>query len=357
MQITSVDFAQGLKCKNLKVEPMPAVVEIVNPPKELIEAFKKDKLVIQNIVAATFAQLNESKKTVQKAILDFDDKFKSSGDKAKDEEAVKTFNTVCAQICKAQEGLAQSAAQKKWDEYVARNKEWLKFQIKFACKITMATIGLALSIATAVVSHGTTAVAVIGMASKVYTLVTEIYEFAKGVKTVEEGIVKIAADLSKQYGNPKLSKLDWKQSAREVAAILGVPFVKGTASLDEELKKHEAKLGQLGKIAEGAWSQAKELMQKIEELEKETQNPAILAKVKKLGEQTTKLLDKVSAVNGKVEEGELFQDVFEKMNQQFKEKRNAKLGPLGKVVEFVSAASEAIGLAKEIIDLAKELAL
>jgi hypothetical protein len=77
-----------------------------------------------------------------------------------DEEEVRKFNSVCAQICRAQKGLAEAAAQKKWQEYVARNKAWTKYQIKFGCKIGALTIGLAVSIATAAVTGGTTVIAV-----------------------------------------------------------------------------------------------------------------------------------------------------------------------------------------------------
>jgi len=356
MEITRTDFAKGLQTKNLKVAPMPAVVEFVNPPKELTEAVAKDKLIVQNIAVAVFKQLEESRKEVQGAIEDFDAKFKSSGDKAKDEEEVKKLNSACAQICTAQKGLAEAAAQKKWQEYVSRNKAWTKYQIKFACKIAGATIGLAASIATAAVTGGTTAVAVIGMAAKVYTLGKEIYEFAKDISTVEKNIVTVAGALSQRYSNPELQKMDWKSHAQEIAAILGAPFVKGTSTLEEYLKQHKAKLGQLGSKAESAYSQAKDMMKKIEELEKRTKGTGKEDKVKKLGAQVDALLEKVSSVNGKVEEGETFNEAMTTMNEQFIGKRDPKLGPLKKVVEYASEAKEVVDLAKEVLDLAQAIA-
>ena len=357
MEITRIDFADGLKTKNLKVEPMIATVAFVSPPKEFLEAVKKDKLVVQNITNAVFEQLKTSRKTVQSAITDFDSKFVSTGDKKKDEDAVAAFNTVCKQICTAQQGLAEAAAEKKWKEYVSRNKAWVKMQIKFACKITMTTIGLALSIASAAASHGATAVAVIGMANKLYTIGKEIYEFAKDIDKVEKGIVELATALSKKYSDPKLQKMDWKDHAQEVAAILGVPFVKGTATLEEELKKHKAKIGQLGSKAESAYSEAKKVMVEIAKLEKTSKGTKAEEKVKKLGKSATTLLDKVAKVNKKVEDGELFNETMKKMNEQFIEKRNSKLGPLKKVVEYASEAQEVLGFAKEILDFAKDLAV
>jgi hypothetical protein len=131
MEITSIDFADGLKTKRITVAPMVAEVELVNPPNELVDAVRKDKLIVQNITVAVFKQLNESKGKIQAAILDFDAAFKPSGNQKDDAERVKALNSVCVQICQAQKGLAEAAAHKKWQEYVARNKAWTKYQIKF----------------------------------------------------------------------------------------------------------------------------------------------------------------------------------------------------------------------------------
>ena len=79
-------------------------------------------------------------------------------------------------------------------------------------------LGLAVSIATAAVTGGTTAVAVIGMASKVYTLVKESYEFAKDISKVETNIVSVAGALAQRYGSPTIQKMDWKRGAKEIAA-------------------------------------------------------------------------------------------------------------------------------------------
>ena len=335
---------------------MLAAVEFVNPPKELIDAVRSDKLIVQNIAVAVFKQLNESKPKIQDAILDFDTKFKSSGNKHDDEEAVKKLNSVCAQICVAQKGLAESVAQKKWQEYVARNKAWTRYQIKFGCKIAAVTIGLSLSIATAAVTGGTTAIAVIGMASKVYTLGKEIYEFAKDLSTVEKSIVTLAGALSERYGNPKLQEMDWKANAQEIAGMLGAPFVKATSSLKDYLAQHKAKIGQLGGKAENVYSDAKELMKKVEELERLSKGTTREQKVKALGQRCDQFLEKAGNLNGRVEEGEIFNATMTAMNEQFIAKRDPKLGPLKKVVDYASAASEMIGLGKEVLELAEALA-
>lgn len=356
MEIASLDFAGGLKTKNITVAPMLAEVEFANPPKELIEAAKKDKLVVQNIAVAVFKQLNDSKIKIQDAIVDFDAKFQHSGNRKDDEEKLKAFATVCSQICQAQKALAEGAAQKKWQEYVARNKAWTKYQIKFACKVAAVTIGLSLSVATAAVTGGTTAVAIIGMVSKVYALGKEIYEFAKDVSKVEHTIVTLAAALSERYGNPKLQAMDWRSNAQEIAATLGAPFVKGTATLKETLGQHKAKLGQLGSRAESAYGQAKDMMKKIDELQKQTRGTDTEKRAQALGERVDKLLEKVAGLNGKIEDGESFNDAMTTMNEQFIAKRDPKLGPLKKVVDYASDAQELAGLAQETVEFAKALA-
>jgi hypothetical protein len=45
-----------------------------------------------------------------------------------------------------------------------------------------------------------------------------------------------------------------------------------------------------------------------------------------------------------------------RMNEQFIAKREPKLGPLGKVVDYASEAQEVLGLAQEVLELAKAAA-
>ena len=58
----------------------------------------------------------------------------------------------------------------------------------------------------------------------------------------------------------------------------------------------------------------------------------------------------------KVEEGETFNETMDRMNEQFIAKREPKLGPLGKVVDYATEAQEVLGLAQEVLELAKAAA-
>jgi hypothetical protein len=150
--------------------------------------------------------------------------------------------------------------------------------------------------------------------------------------------------------------MDWKANAQEVAAMLGAPFVKGTSTLHEELAKHKAKLGQLGGQAETAYEQAKGLMAKIAELRHVTKGTDKAQRSDVLGKRVGALLDKVSSLNGKVEEGETFNETMAQMNEQFIAKREPMLAPLGKAVDYASEAQEVLGLAHEVVELAKAAA-
>jgi DNA anti-recombination protein RmuC len=126
--------------------------------------------------------------------------------------------------------------------------------------------------------------------------------------------------------------------------------------LKEELAKHKAKLGQLGRQAESAYEQAKGLMTKIAELQGLTKDTDKAQRVDAIGRRVGALLDKVSSFNGKVEEGETFNETMDRMNEQFIAKREPKLGPLGKVVDYATQAQEVLGLAQEVLELAKAAA-
>jgi hypothetical protein len=99
-----------------------------------------------------------------------------------------------------------------------------------------------------------------------------------------------------------------------------------------------------------------DLMTKIAELQNLTKGTGKAQREDALGRRVGALLDKVSSLNGRVEEGETFNETMARMNEQFIAKREPKLGPLGKVVDYASEAQEVLGLAQEVLELAKAAA-
>jgi len=348
--VAEIDLSAGLRCKNVVVPKMPAIVEFKDPPKELLDAAKKDKLVIQSVVAAAYEQLKKSQETVQSAIEDFDAKFKMPSDLAKGKDAVKTFSTVCAQICKAQEGLAVAAAKRAWDGYVAKNKAWTKYKIVFACKITAASLSLAASIASAIATGGATAVAVIGMAKTVAGIASDAVDFAKSIEKLEEGIRSEAVTLAKRFADPKVN---WKATVKEIAAALGAPLVSGTTKMDQQLKDHVAKSGSLQKNAEKMWTEAKKIIDKVKTIDGDDKRKQI---VKTLGDRCTKLLDGIGALNEKLRGADEFHRAYTKTLAEMRALRSPKIDTAKNVVAIGTAAATVLGIAKDIVTVATTLA-
>ncbi|HZS83249.1 MAG TPA: hypothetical protein VFA50_10260 [Stellaceae bacterium] len=348
--VAELDFSAGLRCKNITVPAMPAVVEFKDPPKELVEAARKDKLVIQSVATAAYEQLKKSQQTVQAAIKDFDAKFKMPSDLAKGRDAVKTFANTCAQICKAQEGLAVAAAKRAWDGYVAKNKAWTKYKVIFACKVTAASISLAASVAAAVVTGGTTVVAVIGMAKTVAGMASDAYDFAKGIEKLEEGIRDEAVTLAKRFADPKVN---WKATAKEIAAALGAPLVAGTTKMDQQLKDHVAKSGSLQKDAEKMWSDAKGIIEKLRQIEGDDKRKQIVAL---LGNECTKLLDAIGTLNQKLRAADDFHATYTKTLAEMRALRSSKIDTGKRIVDIGGTGATVFGIAKNVLTVASKLA-
>ncbi len=343
--LVSIDLAAGCSPKKLKLPKMDATVSFDDSSKEAKAAIKEDKLILQKLIAGATAGLNESKKTLQSEILAFDAKFEPSADAKKNEDAVKAFNSVCANIVSAQTAKAENAVEKAWKDYASKNKKWATLKLKFAAKMAVGTIGLGTAIGVAVASHGTTAIAVLGMAKKAVSMILDIRKLAQDVQKVEDGIESSAKALMDRY-----TKIDWKGQAAEIAASLGTPFVNGVGKLDEDLKLHAGKIGQLQGNAESLYKHAKDMMKKIEEWEK-TADGAAAKKAADAGKKADQMLSRIGDLSKQIDAAGKFQMAYEKLVDVFEEKRKPGNETLAKAVEIYGEASEI----KEIVENIKDL--
>ncbi|HYG86098.1 MAG TPA: hypothetical protein VD978_07550 [Azospirillum sp.] len=370
IKIAEMDFSAGLKTKHLKVPSMKATVELKDVPKDLQKAIDKDKLIVQNLIAVAYEQLNSSKKDVQGAILDFDANLAKKPPASEKELAdrEKTINTICKQITEAQGGLAVKAVEKAWASYVSKKKDLSKFKLQFAWKmvqgsisIMAGTVSVAVNIAGAAASAGgATPMAILGicatvgsMAKTAISIAAEIHTFARDIEKAEKALQDTDNTLAKAYSN---GKLDFKAGTREVAAILGVPFVKSVGGMQKLLVEYHAKTAKLDEKSDRLYQHAKKLIAQIEKLEKEKLPKEASALVKILGEKTTITLDKIHELQARVKTKDAF---YEGMNQHYecyKELRGAPLQKIGVTKEMADTLVFIGSTLKTIVDTSIKLA-
>jgi len=287
IKLGEIDFTAGIKVKNLKVGKMPAVAYWkIEGTSEQMKAVEKDAFIIKKIKAIAETALKKSAADIKGAIEDFDKKFKPSDDPKVAEDRAHTFAHACSNAHLAQQGIAEKLANAEWVKYIAKKKEYLKMQIKLVFTVVAATISIAVAVASAVMTGGIAAAAVIGIAKKIIEIAGAIYKYLEAIEKIETTIAKQSAMLQKRYTDtPKKAK------AEEFAAALGVPFAKGTEKQKADLADYSNKSHGIFREAEKIHEQSKEIRKKIDLAKKDGVDPKNAKNLESL-EKTYVILNK-----------------------------------------------------------------
>ncbi|WP_391345365.1 hypothetical protein [Azospirillum sp. A23] len=343
IQIAEMDFSAGLKTKHMKVPAMVAKVDLKEVPKDLQKAIDKDKIIVQKLIEAAYEQLNKSKKDIQGALQDFDANLGKKPPVSEKElaEREKTINVMCKQFTEAQSGLALKAVEKAWDAYASKKSDLKSFKLKFAKSMVLGSISILASTVSAGVSVGVAAVtaggatpmAIIGICTTVasigktaVTMALAIHNFARDIEKAETDIRKTDDTLASAYSS---GDLNFKAGAREVAAILGVPFVKSVGGMEKLLLEYHAKTGKMEEQSDKLYDQAKKMMTQIEKLEKEKLSKQADALVKILGEKVTFTLDKIHELQARIKTKDVFYDQMTGHLVCYKDLRGKPLEKIG----------------------------
>lgn len=370
VKLAEMDFSDGLKTKHLKVPAMKATVELKDIPKDLQKAIDKDKLIIQNLIMVAYEQLNSSRKDIHGALKDFDANLaKKPPESEKDlADREKTINTMCKQMTEAHGGLATKAVEKAWASYISKKKDLSKFKLQFGWKmvqgsvsILAGTVSVAVNVAgAAVTAGGATPVAILGICASVgsmaktgVSMAAEIYTFARDIEKAEKDLRAADDTLADAYSS---GKLDFKAGAREVAAILGVPFIKSVGGMEKLLVEYHAKTAKIEEKSDKLYEHAKKLMKQIEKLEKEKLPKEAMALVKILGEKTTLTLDRIHALQANVKTKDAFYEQMSQHHECYKTLRGAPLQKIGVTKETADTLIFIGSTLKTIVDTSIKLA-
>ncbi len=265
IDVTSIDLAQGLKVKNIKVPPTVVGVVLKNPPSDLQKALKDDKVILQKIVVAATDALNDAKKVFQEGARALDASYEKDppSDEKEAEDRVKTFNNTCEQICEGQGKAAVKAVEAQWTVQTRKNKALGKYDGLFAMRVVLGVISVAGSVAHTVLSFGATApLAIVSISKTCATTAKDIYNHCRDMEKTEADIIDTDAVVAKAWTDPKKTA---KKTGRELASALGVPIVKSIGGLEKLLIEYDGKNAKKDKLADQLYSKAKALMKSIKD--------------------------------------------------------------------------------------------
>jgi hypothetical protein len=351
------DFAQGLKLSNLQVPPMNAVVTWENP--EALKDYDKkgEKLILQNLIATAYKELTAARKEVQDAIKAFDEQLgkKPAASPEEAKERIKTFQTVCGQITKAQESKVKAAVEQVWATHKKRDAALFRINLKFAAEITLNAISLAVSITVAALSMGSLAVTLIGAAKTALSTALLIKDFASGRDSTAQEVIGIDLDLAKAYLGPNMKGKAFL-GAKEVAVAAGFPFLSSVGKMETKLEDFLGKSGRVDKETQTLYEQANKLMAEIRKASEGKVGTDNAKHLKEMGDKTTSLLDQIGALNKSVDGDNLFYNSYCARCEVYKALKGRALGAAGRFAAIAVVIAGIAATAKSVADIAVKLA-
>ncbi len=351
------DFASGVSVKNIKVPRMDAQITLENA--EALKGYDsaKEKLILQKLMLEARDGLNAAQKEIRSAIEDFDAEYgkKPPATQKEADERLKTFETVCAQIARAQEGKVRKAVEAEWAIHKKRDDALTKINLKFAAEITLSAISLAVAVTVAVLSIGTLAVTLVGAAKTLVSSALLIKGFADDRDKAAEDVIDIDLTLSKAYLGPNVKGKAFA-TAKEIAVAAGMPFMDSVGKLEKALEDFLGKSARVDKEAQKLYEQANKLMALVKKIDADKAGPDNAKKLEQLGAKNTVLLDKIGQLVASVDGDNTFYKVNSARCKTYKEMNGKALGNASKAVALMTVVAAIVSEAKSIADIALKLA-
>lgn len=244
LALRQFDLAAGVKTTYLKVDPILVTgeIEVDSEFKKLMDAGEAG-LRMDDLGEAAMKELGNLRDAFKQTILAVDATI------AKDlttlESKTKEANEVLQHYGKIVTDNLSNAIQAEWDKYLARQSDLSSFRIKSVTKVALGTIGVAVAVASVVLSFGTAWMNIIAACKGIADVAKTLKTWAENIDDVYEKLVedmqeisKINAKRAKEGGASSKSKA--KQAAKEVAAA-ALPFakdmLKATSAMEARCKQ------------------------------------------------------------------------------------------------------------------------
>jgi hypothetical protein len=245
------DLAAGVKPTYLKVDPIivTAQIEVDSEFKKLMDAGEAG-LRMDDLGEAALKELGNVREAFKATILKVDQTI--AADVTKLEAKTKEANEVLQHYGKIVTDRISNAVEAEWNKYLARKQDLSDFRVKSVTKIALGTIGVAVAVASVVLSFGTAWMniaaackGILEVGKTIKTWAEDIDDvYAKLIDDMQE-ITKLNAKRAKGGGQAK-SKA--KQMGKEVVAA-ALPFakdmVKATSAMEARCKQFSGLISKL----------------------------------------------------------------------------------------------------------------
>lgn len=237
------DLSAGVKPVYLKVDPIivTAEIEVDSEFKKLMDAGEAG-FRIDDLGEAALKELGDLRSAFKDTIMAVDATI--AKDVTQLEAKTREANEVLKHYGKIVNDNLVRAVQAEWDKYLARKKELSDFRIKSATKIVLGTVGVAVAVASVVLSFGTAWMNIVAACKGLADVGKSIKTWAEDIDDVYAKLLSDADDIVKLNtkraagGGQKASKA--KQMGKEVAAA-ALPFakdmIKATSGMEARCKQ------------------------------------------------------------------------------------------------------------------------
>jgi hypothetical protein len=241
----------------------------------------------------------------------------------------------------------------EWATQQKKNKALREYDGFFAARLVLGLIAIGASVVHTVMTFGaSSAIAIVSIAKTVVAMGLDIQNHCRDMAKTEADIIKADDVLAKTWKNGTKSG---GKVGRELAAALGVPFVKSIGGFGTLLKEYDAKNGRRGKLADDLWKKAKELMAKIAETSSKA-GPEMKKKLTSLGAKVTDLLNQVGEIVSASTECDAFSASYHAHYDTYKAFEGKALSGVAKGSNIAVLAAGILSTADTILKVATALA-
>lgn len=255
----------------------------------------EEGIKLAEFVDAIHAAVKPMRTRAAAAVAKLDKEMEKLSESEQKSEQAELFKNLKLECDKAA-GVVAGAVKTVWSRDVAGKKALKEYRVKCATTIASGAVIATAAILREIATAGTDVAGYYSGLKALATVVGGIIALATGAKGFAEEVEDHVGDLRKRVKEGKAKSKN--SSAKELAAILGTPFVTTVVSTKVAINNLLGTSSKLGSKAQKLLGVFETLQSRLEPLERKAKNPDVKKQLKKLGTQSSKLLEQIVTLNG-----------------------------------------------------------
>ncbi|EDY17402.1 hypothetical protein CfE428DRAFT_5088 [Chthoniobacter flavus Ellin428] len=225
------------------------------------------------------------------------------------EKAVEEFKKLLEKEARDLGNALKKVPAARWAKFIATKKQYKSYKIDCGFKLTLGTLGAVgsgLAIAAAVPTGGATlALGIVGGVRSGLSLVKLCGDLWMEMETVQKSVGISLGILEKLY-KKRAGVVATETSSTVINSVFGAEFVPNVGKVEKDVKLWKNKLAGVDINGHKLGAQAMKVLQDIDKLQAVLKKSAskkageIMTKIPKLQKELHKLLEKTTAMNGRV---------------------------------------------------------